>query len=117
VEVSHGIFRDPSRSAASAPFPAVLIPLALDVDNAERRIQQRNSGAVARPDSAPLSDAFLVSSSMAPQRYPAPDYDTLFGPGRFLPSLPVCPSGGAYTVDSVSMLPVCSLGVLGHTVH
>ena len=40
----------------------------------------------------------------------------LFGPGRYLPSKPVCPNGGGYTLDTTLAHPSCSLGaVAGHT--
>ena len=32
----------------------------------------------------------------------------LFGPGRYLPQKPACPSGGVYTVGAVGVKPACS---------
>lgn len=34
----------------------------------------------------------------------------LFGPGRYLPREPVCPSGGTYRVNDVGEKPTCSVG-------
>ncbi len=37
----------------------------------------------------------------------------LFGPGKYLPQKPACPSGGVYTVGPVQLKPTCSIP--GHT--
>ena len=41
----------------------------------------------------------------------------LFGPGRYLPSKPVCPGGGTYELHYPSDKPWCTLGAMGHTLY
>jgi hypothetical protein len=43
-----------------------------------------------------------------------PTASDLFGPARYIPQAPVCPNGGAYTLQSLSSKPTCTLG--GHTI-
>jgi len=39
----------------------------------------------------------------------------LFGTDKYIREKPVCPGGGAYTLEQVDQKPTCSLSVEGHT--
>ena len=44
-----------------------------------------------------------------------PGDSDLFGTDKYIREKPICPGGGAYTVDEVGNKPTCSFNTEGHT--
>ena len=65
-------------------------------------------------DWTPMDRADFVAKAMDFQKRPTdvPLDTDLFGPGKYLPQKPACPSGGVYTLGAVQAKPTCS--VPGH---
>lgn len=47
-----------------------------------------------------------------------PTFDDIVGPEDYLKEIPICPSSGSYSINTVATSPTCSLGASdGHTLH